>query len=458
MVQAHAVGKETFNTVYIVKCGGRGERMSPSHAVLCLRKDLIPKPLMRILPDQTILDSAIKGIQGVGSDPIFITLYSEAGYPDHVEIAKKTRAYCVQHYPMVHTVVAPLQVGKQSGVRGFLLNNPQVKQVVITHGDVPFIKAETWRMLLDRHEAAAADVSVLFISVPNPTPGSTRILRSSPDSSLVASFIEEEAIADLSQPMDIPLGIMAISRELYLEISDLMDYPFEEEEHYGASLNAAIARGSKVQMIESPDYFETRGYNDRTLIRTMQESRQIQPLGWREDSVVKRGEGFTPPDSMTLMPFSYYETLERIYGVNIYPGTQIFASQKVFDFLGGLLEGISLAGGAAKFCRQHNLRDLRNLPGKLASFRGKTNFFMGINTVLRGTVWLGDRVVVYPGVYLDNCFLQNVWIGRSAALVDVWAQDSRVESSLDKPTIIQGGSSSASPALISFLEKIRLAT
>jgi bifunctional UDP-N-acetylglucosamine pyrophosphorylase/glucosamine-1-phosphate N-acetyltransferase len=132
--------------------------------------------------------------------------------------------------------------------------------VLILCGDVPLLRAETVRKLLDEHREKKAAATVLTAIFEDPT-GYGRIVRG--DNHLVQRIVEEEdASADLKKIKEINTGTFCFDRASLFSALELVTNDNKQGEYYLTdTLELLLDRKLPIRGVVAPDPSETLGIN-----------------------------------------------------------------------------------------------------------------------------------------------------------------------------------------------------
>jgi bifunctional UDP-N-acetylglucosamine pyrophosphorylase/glucosamine-1-phosphate N-acetyltransferase len=134
--------------------------------------------------------------------------------------------------------------------------------VIVINGDVPLLRAETVRALVEAHESAGAAATVLAAEVANPT-GLGRIIR---DGSGRFEQIVEERDANPAQRgvREVNAGIYAFDASALRDALSKLSTDNEQGEEYLTDVfGLLVATGESVAVHVAADATETLGCNDR---------------------------------------------------------------------------------------------------------------------------------------------------------------------------------------------------
>ena len=134
------------------------------------------------------------------------------------------------------------------------------------------------------------------------------------------------------------------------------------------------------------------------------------------------------------------QVIEQLYGVTVHPGSRVHLDSGTRKLLSGLGEAMDVAGGSKQFIStggEHLLRGALGLAAGNDSLSG-VEFRLGPNAELAFRVVLCGPIDVGSGSVLENSVVKGSEIGKAALLRGATVENSRVESSPDKPSIVEG--------------------
>jgi bifunctional UDP-N-acetylglucosamine pyrophosphorylase/glucosamine-1-phosphate N-acetyltransferase len=191
--------------------------------------------------------------------------------------------------------------------------------VVILPGDAPLISPQTLLDFLAAHQALGADLSCLTVSLPDPA-AYGRVIRDE------AGWLERIVEARDATPEELALneinsGIYVIdSKKLFAALVDLRPDNAQGEYYLTDVVEVFRGRGFKCAAVQSPDFEETLGVNDRLdLARAQAVLRARINSAWL-------AAGVTMADPAT----TYIEATVRLgQDVTLGPGVVLTGSTKI---------------------------------------------------------------------------------------------------------------------------------
>src|SRR5262245_19011419 len=141
--------------------------------------------------------------------------------------------------------------------------------VLILYGDVPFIRPETLRALLETHRAEQADLTLLTVCFEDPT-GYGRIRRDSEGQ--VVGIVEERDASDAERAIrEINPGFYAVRSEvLFTLLAELRPDNAQGELYLTDVVGLAARGGRRVRTVEGGSRDEVAGVNTRAELARME--------------------------------------------------------------------------------------------------------------------------------------------------------------------------------------------
>jgi bifunctional UDP-N-acetylglucosamine pyrophosphorylase / glucosamine-1-phosphate N-acetyltransferase len=175
----------------------------------------------------------------------------------HGHGAERVRAAFAQEE--LEWVLQAEQLGTGHAVQQAMPRISPEAEVLIVYADVPLVRAETLRRLVD---AARDGVAVLTAEVPDPT-GYGRIVRSSAQS--IARIVEhKDASAEELAVREINAGFMAMSaRRLAGWLGKLTNRNAQKEYYLTDVVTLAVGEGLAVRAVKVDDPWEVAGVNSK---------------------------------------------------------------------------------------------------------------------------------------------------------------------------------------------------
>ncbi|MDT8281426.1 MAG: bifunctional UDP-N-acetylglucosamine diphosphorylase/glucosamine-1-phosphate N-acetyltransferase GlmU [Gammaproteobacteria bacterium] len=159
----------------------------------------------------------------------------------------------------VEWVLQDKQLGTAHAVQQASPNIPAEDIALVLYGDVPLIKAETLKALLN--DIAADDVSLLTVRLDDPT-GYGRIVRTSGEVSAIVEH--KDASEDIRNIDEVNTGILALRAGYLNECLSRIGNDNVQGEYYLTDLIAlAVNDGNKIITTQVEHSYEVEGVNDR---------------------------------------------------------------------------------------------------------------------------------------------------------------------------------------------------
>ncbi|NHO80473.1 bifunctional UDP-N-acetylglucosamine diphosphorylase/glucosamine-1-phosphate N-acetyltransferase GlmU [Micromonospora sp. CMU55-4] len=177
--------------------------------------------------------------------------------------ADQVRAHLTDVAPAATPVLQERQLGTGHAVRIALDAVPDATgTVVVINGDVPLLRPETVRALVEAHEEAAAAATVLAAEVPDPT-GLGRIVRDVQGH--LEQIVEERDASPQQRALrEINAGIYAFDAARLREALGKLSTDNDQGEEYLTDVFALLRdAGEPVAVHCAADHVETLGCNDR---------------------------------------------------------------------------------------------------------------------------------------------------------------------------------------------------
>nr|WP_307189065.1 bifunctional UDP-N-acetylglucosamine diphosphorylase/glucosamine-1-phosphate N-acetyltransferase GlmU [Micromonospora sp. NBRC 110037] len=240
--ESHVVSQPHLRTV-VVLAAGEGKRMKSS----------LPKVLHPLL-GRTLLGHVLAAAGPLRADRTVVVV----GHG-----ADQVRAHLTDVAPAATPVLQERQLGTGHAVRIALDAVPDATgTVVVINGDVPLLRPETVRALVEAHEEAAAAATVLAAEVPDPT-GLGRIVRDV-QGRLEQIVEERDATPQQRALREINAGIYAFDAARLREALGKLSTDNDQGEEYLTDVFALLRdAGEPVAVHCAADHVETLGCNDR---------------------------------------------------------------------------------------------------------------------------------------------------------------------------------------------------
>ena len=239
-----------MRTQVVILAAGQGKRMHSD----------LPK-VLHTLAGRPLLAHVVATARGIAAEQICI-VHGHGGDRVQAALSGKDLAYALQ---------SP-QLGTGHALQQALPRLTKAPVTLVLYGDVPLVRAETLRALLD---AAEHCVAVLTTDMEDPS-GYGRILRNK--SGRVTGIVEEkDATATQRRIHEINTGIMALpTARLGLWLSKLKNKNTQKEYYLTDVIALAVKDRVPVFGIKAADAGETLGVNSRAQLAQLERTYQWQ--------------------------------------------------------------------------------------------------------------------------------------------------------------------------------------
>ncbi|MFB3896877.1 MAG: hypothetical protein ACE14V_11315 [bacterium] len=123
---------------------------------------------------------------------------------------------------------------------------------------------------------------------------------------------------------------------------------------------------------------------------------------------------------LSLLSEQELQVLEQVFGVTVYPGTEIYVDKPLYKFLSDLTRLITKIGSTKDFCEiyYHELRSgsWNRIPGLAVS--PSFEFALGVHTSFKNLIGLAGKISIAPWAILSNCLVQDSEVKRKQSLVN----------------------------------------
>ena len=175
----------------------------------------------------------------------------------------------------VSIAVQPEQLGTGHAVmqaRDFI---DPADTVFITSGDTPLLRAETIKDLLQQHQAAAADATVMSAQMDDPA-GYGRIIRSQ-HNDFLRIVEEKDAQPEEKLIQEVNAGIYCIkARPLFEALKHIENNNAQNEYYLPDVLPWMSEQGHRVNVFLTPDNNDVKGINDRVQLAEVTQIMQLR--------------------------------------------------------------------------------------------------------------------------------------------------------------------------------------
>jgi len=231
----------------IVLAAGKGSRM----------KSALPK-VLHALAGKPLLEHVLDSVSTLQPDGITVVIGHEA---------QQVQA------TITHSVLwaeQQEQLGTGHAVKCGLEGIGDNDTVLITYGDIPLVRASTYRQLLDICDEST--IGLLTLMMDDPT-GYGRILR---DAGAVVGVVEQkDATADQLGISEVNAGVVSIKGAHLRSLLDQINNNNAQNEYYLTDIHAvAIKQGLRVVAVHPQDAWEVDGVNSRAQLATLERLHQ----------------------------------------------------------------------------------------------------------------------------------------------------------------------------------------
>jgi len=200
--------------------------------------------------------------------------------------ADQVRGHLAEIAPDTHVVLQAQQRGTGHAVRVAVSEvDPAPGTVVVLNGDIPLLRPQTLRALVEGHEQAGAAATVLTAEVPDAT-GLGRIIRSA-DGQFAGIIEERDATEEQRAIREINAGAYVFAAAALREMLGKLSSDNEQGEEYLTDVVGLLAgAGLPVMASRAADYTDTLGANDRGELAVLRALlRDRINLGWMRAGV-----------------------------------------------------------------------------------------------------------------------------------------------------------------------------
>ena len=254
----------------IILAAGQGTRM----------KSALPK-VMHPIAGKPMLEHVYERSLDLGAADVHI-VFGHGG--EHL------RDYC-QDFD-VEWVLQEQQLGTAHAVQQASPGLEPDEIVLILYGDVPLIKSETLRQLINH--VADDDISLLTVNLEDPA-GYGRIIR---DEGRVIAIVEhKDATAEQLQVNEVNTGILAVRAGYLNECLSKIDNNNAQGEYYLTDIiEMAVNDGNSVITTQPDNSYEVEGVNDRVQLARLERIKQREII----ENIMKNGVTVIDPSRVDV--------------------------------------------------------------------------------------------------------------------------------------------------------------
>ena len=198
------------------------------------------------------------------------------------------------HHLHVNWIVQEEQLGTGHAVSMALPHIQKENQILILYGDTPLISTETLTMML---KSSTQQQTILLTAIqPNPF-GYGRIIRNN-DNNVIKIIEEKDLMLEQKKITEINTGVILSNAHLLSQYLPLIKNNNQQQEYYLTDFIEMVARDNTLKTLQSQDYMETQGVNDKVQLSTLEkyyqqkQRHQLMQQGvtlLHEDSLIIRG-------------------------------------------------------------------------------------------------------------------------------------------------------------------------
>jgi bifunctional UDP-N-acetylglucosamine pyrophosphorylase / glucosamine-1-phosphate N-acetyltransferase len=196
------------------------------------------------------------------------------------------------HYPDLEFVEQSQQLGTGHAVQQLLPHLADFEgDLLVLNGDVPLLRPETLKALLETHQRHQNAATILTAQIPHPQ-GYGRVFCDS--SNLLKEIIEDRDCTEAQrQNQRVNAGIYCFNWQKLKEVLPKLQSNNDQQEYY---ITDAVNFLSPVMVYDVPDYQEILGINDRRQLASAYQILQSRI----KDNWMAAGVTIIDPDSITI--------------------------------------------------------------------------------------------------------------------------------------------------------------
>ncbi len=292
----------------VILAAGKGTRMNSE----------LPKVLHPLL-GAPLLEYSLENVEALGCSPRVVVV----GYKKElIEKAFEGRGVIWGHQDVQQGTGQAAHIGVEAG--GAEISDDE--SVIVLNGDLPLLKRETLRSLLETHSKNNAEVSVLTCIKDVPY-GYGRIVRKGGDGAIESIIEEKDASEDIKSIQEINVGVYVFRHAAFKEFYQKIGCDNAQGEYYLTDVVVeAVKAGKTVSSFTCSEEWEIDQVNSRRELASVSEQVRARWLGELMD------QGVTIDDPKTtyiekgvqigrdsrIFPFTYISS-----GVVIESGCQV---------------------------------------------------------------------------------------------------------------------------------------
>ncbi len=236
----------------------------------------LPK-VLQPLAGIPLLDHVLNLARELGADDIAV-VYGHGG--------DAVRAACDR--PDIRWVLQAEQLGTGHAAIQAAPDVPDDNRMICTFGDMPLLRAETIRHLID--QVGDDEAGVLTGHMDNPF-GMGRIIRDA-DGNVLANVEEKDATDAQREIQEINTGVLIGPGKAFKGWLNALSNDNAQNEYYLTDVIAlAVNDGVTVRGVQTPDTVEVMGINDKKQLAEAERALQLR----RVEALMEQGVGFADP-------------------------------------------------------------------------------------------------------------------------------------------------------------------
>lgn len=234
-----------MKTGVIILAAGKGKRMNNPYLA----------KVMALLNGKPLIDYVLDSVQKIDTDKIFLVIgFQKESVIEFVSSKNIKNLFFIEQKEQLGTGHAVAQVDPYlNGWKG---------NILILAGDVPLIKFETLKKLIDLHLETMSDLSVLSAKISNPF-GYGRIIRN-PDGSFCKIVEEKDADENQKKINEVNSGVYVVKSDLLFETLKELKNDNNQKEYYLTDIVELYRqKNKKVESFMIADQEEIFGINSQ---------------------------------------------------------------------------------------------------------------------------------------------------------------------------------------------------
>ena len=273
IIRNRLTGDDILGLSVIVLAAGQGTRMHSN----------LPK-VLQPLAGRPLLSHVLDSARELAADDICV-VYGHGGDAVRSAFDDESLRWALQAE----------QHGTGHAAQQAMPDTPAENRVLILAGDVPLLRPETTKKLLD--ETPADAMAVLTVDMDDPS-GYGRILRDGGEGGNVTGIVEERDATDEQKSIvEINTGvILCPGTDLKRWLSQLGNDNAQGEYYLTDVIGMAVADGVEVRGVKAADQVEVMGINDKKQLAAAERALQARLV----DELMANGVGFADPSRVDI--------------------------------------------------------------------------------------------------------------------------------------------------------------